>query len=427
MLKKGNISPFVPHLVDCVDKFVTAWKSKSQRGESESVLMSHTIFEDFCSLTLEIMGVVVFDCKMGLVDETVGVNLNSETLKVTLREHLSNLIKKFNFILMCPIHPEVMLVILKILFPSLRKSLLFVESYVDSMIKHYRIQQSNVLQETDDVALDPFLSPSTSSTDSSSSDIDASDRQYLPRRGTTIIQALIANLQQDEAEERKKPEEERRGLTRQDVVDELTMMVYAAFETTATLMSWFVLYAAQHPQVQQNLKQEMLSLGYTKETDLTADMVANLKYADAVVKETLRFSPAVPGVSREALGDDVIDGIKIRKGDVVGMAFYSIHHDKRFWNIDPDTFCPERFATLDGKLGPDAKHSPYQFGPFGTSNRACAGQQLAMLEMKTIMCRLMQQVTFYLEEGYGKDGGLKAEQRITVIPLNFHIKIVFDE
>ncbi|CAF0978129.1 unnamed protein product [Didymodactylos carnosus] len=99
-------------------------------------------------------------------------------------------------------------------------------------------------------------------------------------------------------------------------------------------------------------------------------------------------APVVDCILRTLLKDDEFNGVKLRKGDSVLIAFYDVHMDERYWNVNPHEFRPERF------LNEDKNHNPYALGTFGGGYRACAGQDLARLELKTIITRLMQYVTF---------------------------------
>jgi cytochrome P450 len=93
-------------------------------------------------------------------------------------------------------------------------------------------------------------------------------------------------------------------------------------------------------------------------------------------------------------------------------------HDKRYWKIDPELFYPERFQ------GEDKDHHLYASIPFGGGHRQYIGQDLARFELKIIIVRLMQHVTF-------GDGGDKVNaggyaQRVTIIPKNVDVTITFD-
>ena len=63
---------------------------------------------------------------------------------------------------------------------------------------------------------------------------------------------------------------------------------------------------------------------------------------------------------------------------------YSLHRDEEFWP-EPDSFKPERFL-------PENKDSINQFAylPFGAGPRNCIGMRFAMMEIKTILVRMLQ-------------------------------------
>ncbi len=96
-----------------------------------------------------------------------------------------------------------------------------------------------------------------------------------------------------------------------------------------------------------------------------------------------------------------------------------MHSDSRNWKLDPTQFIPERFYGIDA---PDAKHHPFVFAPFGGGHRACIGQDLAQLELKVIIIRLMQFVTFV--DAPGNNGGHL--QRMAVVPKELAVSIEFE-
>ncbi|CAF3045687.1 unnamed protein product [Rotaria sp. Silwood2] len=96
-----------------------------------------------------------------------------------------------------------------------------------------------------------------------------------------------------------------------------------------------------------------------------------------------------------------------------------MHSDPRNWKLDPTEFIPERFYSVDA---PDANHHPFVFAPVGGGHRACIGQDLAQLELKAIIIRLMQFVTF-VDTPNNNDGHL---QRMAVVPKELAVSIKFD-
>lgn len=68
-------------------------------------------------------------------------------------------------------------------------------------------------------------------------------------------------------------------------------------------MTWCLYALTQSPDVQDKLRQELLSV----DTDIpTMDQLVALPYLEMVVRETLRLHAPVPFTTRQAVQDDVI-------------------------------------------------------------------------------------------------------------------------
>jgi cytochrome P450 len=116
-----------------------------------------------------------------------------------------------------------------------------------------------------------------------------------------------------------------------------------------------------------------------------------------------------------ALHDTVVDDVRVRRGQTIFIAAQNIQQDPRYWHhADPNQFLPERF------LGEDKNPSPYTMLSFGGGHRACIAQDLAWLELKTIIVRLMQRgVTF--EDTIDNTGGYK--EYTTCLPKNLVVRV----
>lgn len=129
--------------------------------------------------------------------------------------------------------------------------------------------------------------------------------------------------------------------------------------------------------------------------DLTGDAVARLPYLDAVLQETMRLMPPAPmGPPRVSPGETV-DGVYVPKGVYVSADFWTIGHDPRNNMQDPDRFEPGRWLVEGG----DKK--PY-FQPFMIGPRSCIGVNLAWMEMKLTLAKMVYSFDFKLENP-GKD------------------------
>ncbi|CAF0917554.1 unnamed protein product [Rotaria sordida] len=239
------------------------------------------------------------------------------------------------------------------------------------------------------------------------------------RKRTSLIASLVTSLQPDEQIEANKSEEEKKGLSRRELIDEMLLFLVAGFETSSTALAWLIHLMSKHPRVQQKIKAELI--GDNEKQDLSLDRLDSLVYLDCVIKEVLRFCPPADGTNRTLTADDrlPITGAQLYKGDIVGIPIVNLARDNRYWSIDPNLFYSERF------LGEDKDHHPYALIPFGGGHRQCAGQDLARFELKVITARLMQHVTF-------GDGGPEINaggyvHKLTILPKHVGVIIEFDQ
>jgi cytochrome P450 len=110
------------------------------------------------------------------------------------------------------------------------------------------------------------------------------------------------------------------------------------------------------------------------------------EYLDAVVKETLRLRPVIPGVGRVVREEPlVLDGYVIPPGVEINPSIRMIHRRADLYP-DPSAFRPERF------LGPDAPDT-YTWLPFGGGTRRCLGASFALVEMRTVLRRVLERAS----------------------------------
>ncbi len=209
------------------------------------------------------------------------------------------------------------------------------------------------------------------------------------------------------------------GLSRNELLHEMLFFLVAGYETTSTSVAWFIHLISKHPKVQQRIKTELIDNNL--EQDLFVDRLDSLIYLDCVINEVLRFCPPIDSSNRTLTADDCLpgSGAQLFKGDHVLIPFFNLTRDPRYWSIDPEMFYPERF------LGEDKGHHPYALIPFGGGHRQCIGQDLARFELKIIIARLMQQVTF-------GDGGSEVNaggymQTASIMPKQVGVTIKFDK
>jgi cytochrome P450 len=165
-------------------------------------------------------------------------------------------------------------------------------------------------------------------------------------------------------------DEQGNAMTDAELRDELVTLLLAGHETTATAIAWAFEQLLRNPQQLERLREEVEA----GESD---------EYLDAVIKETLRIRPVVPGVVRKLTAPYELDGLTLPAGVRVAPNIYLTHHRADVYP-EPDAFRPERFL----ENAPDT----YSWIPFGGGIRRCLGASFALYEMKVVIPAILRSV-----------------------------------
>uniref|UniRef100_A0A182S525 Cytochrome P450 n=1 Tax=Anopheles funestus TaxID=62324 RepID=A0A182S525_ANOFN len=174
-------------------------------------------------------------------------------------------------------------------------------------------------------------------------------------------------------------------LSDSDIREEVDTFMFAGHDTTTSCISFAAYYLSRDATIQQRAYDEIQAIvgPDAKSQELTYGTLQELKYLEMIIKETLRINPSVPVIGRRAAGDMLIDGVTIPKGMDFGILIYALHNDDELYP-EPARFDPERFSEEAS-----AKRQPYSYIPFSVGSRNCIGQRYAMLEVKTMLVKLL--------------------------------------
>ena len=184
-------------------------------------------------------------------------------------------------------------------------------------------------------------------------------------------------------------------LTDDDLVEQLLLLLFAGYETTASSLSCLMAALLQHPEELAWLQAELDGLPWppsTGEAGAAFDAGSAPRLA-AVVQEVMRLNPPVGGFFRRTTRELVLDGVAVPAGRVVQVALTASNRyrpaetGKSEQTDDLEQFRPVRHLGDGSKL---------TLLPFGGGERVCLGKALAELEIRLMAVGLLKQVRLQL-------------------------------
>ncbi|CAL5359330.1 unnamed protein product [Camellia sinensis] len=171
------------------------------------------------------------------------------------------------------------------------------------------------------------------------------------------------------------------GLTDEQIADNIIGVIFAARDTTASVITWIIKYLAENPSVLQAVTEEQEAIMKEKcgeEKVLTWADTKKMLLTSRVIQETLRVASILSFTFREAVEDVEFEGYLIPKGWKVLPLFRNIHHS-------PDNFSePEKFDPSRFEVAP----KPNTFLPFGNGTHSCPGNEMAKMEILVLLHHL---------------------------------------
>ena len=168
----------------------------------------------------------------------------------------------------------------------------------------------------------------------------------------------------------------------EDLGEQLLLLLFAGYETTASALSCLMRELLLNPKVKTWLLEEIDTLEWPP-TPEKASIVydpANAPRLDALVKEVMRFTPPVGGFFRRTKQSLVLDNILVPNNRVVQVALIA---SNRHGIGDLDIFRPQRHLENECSL---------KLMPFGGGERVCLGKSLAELEIRLMVVGLFRKL-----------------------------------
>lgn len=180
-------------------------------------------------------------------------------------------------------------------------------------------------------------------------------------------------------------------------ISQLKIFMFAGHDTTASTLSFAYALLHESPKALAKVREELRTV-FGSDPSRVADQIARapeilnqLPYVTAVLKETLRLYPPVGSVRRSSKDFYIVHPDTGTKLPTYGWMLFSAsvveQRNPQFWPR-PDEFIPERFLAVEG----DELYPPKNaFRPFELGPRNCIGQELAMAELRSILAMTVQE------------------------------------
>lgn len=172
--------------------------------------------------------------------------------------------------------------------------------------------------------------------------------------------------------------------TEDDIVSEACTFMLAGQDSVGAAVAFCLFTLAQHSEIQQKCYDELEAIFGDDNRPPNMNDLREMKYLEMCIKETLRLYPSVPLFARKTSEDIQVGKHTLPAGSNVFIIPYATHRLPHIYP-DPEKFDPERFTSENCE-----KRHPYAYLPFSAGARNCIGHRFAILEMKTVISKILR-------------------------------------
>ncbi|KAJ6636470.1 putative cytochrome P450 6a14 [Pseudolycoriella hygida] len=201
-------------------------------------------------------------------------------------------------------------------------------------------------------------------------------------------QGYVSVDKNEENEVESQKSSEPKKLNFEEIAAQAFVFFVAGFETSSSTMNFCMYELSKNADAQRKVHEELDSLLQSGDVnDLTYDVLAQMKYLDWCIDETLRKYPIVPILNRESTKSHTFSGtnMTIEKGTPINIPVLGLQRDPEIYD-NPLEFRPERFQNSSNGNG-NSKGLFYM--PFGDGPRNCIGARMGKLQTKIGLVSLL--------------------------------------
>ena len=188
--------------------------------------------------------------------------------------------------------------------------------------------------------------------------------------------------------------DERKRVPNSHIPAYMVEMLAAGSSTTAHTATFLCWQLTRHPEAAKKLREELVNT-FPDRNEIDETKMVDLPYLDAVIRETMRWIPMIPGPLPRYLGDEIeVEGLKVSPALPFLQAIFAnvtkvppgivastaALDQGRLSSVfpSPESWQPERWLEATEEMH-------LNWTPFGYGSRSCPGSNLAMTELKYII------------------------------------------
>ena len=203
-----------------------------------------------------------------------------------------------------------------------------------------------------------------------------------------LLDAWIAEMIQ--ARQGSGEEDQARVLSREYSDHEIAMVVlsflFASQDAMTSAIVFLFQHMSEHPEVLAKVREEQYRIRNNDlDAPITLEMVDDMVYTRACVKESLRLVPPVIMVPYKAKKPfKVSEDYTVPTGTMVIPSFWESTHDAKVYP-KPDEFIPERWLETESGEQPLADKYPQNYMVWGSGPHKCIGIQYASMHLAGVI------------------------------------------
>jgi cytochrome P450 len=189
------------------------------------------------------------------------------------------------------------------------------------------------------------------------------------------------------------------SMSEEEMVANSMALVIAGSDTLTTALAGTINELLRSPKELKILVYE-IRVAFKSEAEIDGQSTRGLEYLTAVLQEGLRVCPPLPdNLHREVpRGGALITGLSLPEGVSVGVPCYATFKSGSNFSR-PEEFIPERWLQKQDKGSSFVNDRHDAFYPFSLGPHGCLGQQLAWVELRVILARLLWNFDIQIPEG----------------------------